>query len=133
MTSAGSPHTSDRNRTFRRLMQLNRVDSAISARIGTTPLSRGMPKSCMGTDARSEISSVSTSSIGSSSPICRLPLRRSPTISSRYRITVRRKAVAKLIHALSWFFQYAPMRPEYAARGDRYLIFQEENQICVGS
>ena len=66
-----------------------------SARIGTTPLSRGMPKSCIGTDARSEISSVSTSSMGSSSPICRLPLSRRPAISSRYRMTVRKKAVAK--------------------------------------
>ena len=95
MTSAGSPHTSDLNRTFRRLAQLNRVDSAISARMGTTPLSSGSPKSCMGTDARSEISSVSTSSMGSSSPICRLPLSRRPAISSRYRMMVRKNAVAK--------------------------------------
>ena len=51
-----------------------------SARIGTTPLSSGMPKSCIGTAARSEMSSVSTSSMGSSSPICRLPRRRSPTM-----------------------------------------------------
>ena len=44
------------------------------------PLTRGMPKSCMGTAARSEIIRVSTSSLGSSSPICRFPISRRPSI-----------------------------------------------------
>ena len=64
-------------------MALNSVDRAISVMMGMTPLNSGRAKSCMGTEARSEISSVSTSSMGSSSPICRLPLRRRPAISSR--------------------------------------------------
>ena len=65
--------------------------------MGTTPLISGESKSCMGTDARSDSSMVSTSSMGSSSPIWRLPVRRSPAISSRYRMMVRKKAVAMSI------------------------------------
>ena len=83
ITRAGWPQTRSRKRTFRRLMALNNVDRAISVMMGMTPLNSGRAKSCMGTEARSEISSVSTSSMGSSSPICRLPLRRRPAISSR--------------------------------------------------
>ena len=45
------------------------IDSESSVTMGSTPFSSGMPKSCIGTAARSEISSISTSSIGSSSPI----------------------------------------------------------------
>ena len=48
--------------------------------MGKTPFTRGMPKSCMGTAARSEMMRVSTSSLTSSSPICRFPMSRSPTI-----------------------------------------------------
>ena len=47
--------------------------------MGMMPVSRGMPKSCMGTAARSAISRASTSSEGSSSPTWRLPMRRMPT------------------------------------------------------
>ena len=66
---------------------------ASSVTMGMTPFTSGMPKSCMGTEARSDSSIVSTSSIGSSSPICRLPVSRSPTMSSRYKMAVRKKAV----------------------------------------
>ena len=45
-----------------------------------TPASSGMPKSCMGTVARSEIIMVSTNSLGSNSPICRFPISRRPSI-----------------------------------------------------
>ena len=62
-------------------------------RMGITPAKRGMPKSCMGTAARSAMTRDSTSSEGSSSPTCRLPIRRMPTIKTRYKITVRTKPV----------------------------------------
>ena len=58
-------------------------------KMGTIPESRGMPKSCMGTAARSAMRRSSTSSEGSSSPTCRFPMRRIPVMMSRYRMTVR--------------------------------------------
>ena len=63
--------------------------SPTSTRIGSTPFSSGRPFSCIGTEARSDSSSVTTSSDGCSSPICRLPISRIATISRKYRITVR--------------------------------------------
>ena len=42
-----------------------------------------MPKSCMGTAARSAMRRERTSSDGSSSPTCRLPIRRTPAMMSR--------------------------------------------------
>ena len=62
-------------------------------RIGIMPLSSGMPKSCMGTAARSAMMSASTNSDGSSSPTWRLPISRTPAIMSRYRIIVRKNAM----------------------------------------
>ena len=52
-----------------RLKKLRRSDTHSRVTMGNTPLTRGMPKSCMGTEARSEMMRVSTSSLGSSSPI----------------------------------------------------------------
>lgn len=49
-------------------------------RIGTSPLSSGIPLSCMGTAAKSEISSVTTNSTGCSSPSCRFPMMRMAVI-----------------------------------------------------
>ena len=63
-----------------RLKKLRSMDRHSSVTMGNTPLTRGMPKSCMGTAARSEIIRVSTSSLGSSSPICRFPISRRPSI-----------------------------------------------------
>ena len=63
--------------------------------IGKRPLTRGMPKSCMGTAARSEIIRVRTSSLGSSSPIWRFPMSRRPIMRIKYRMTVRKNAVVK--------------------------------------
>ena len=60
--------------TDRAMVRHNRV------KMGTMPVSRGMPKSCMGTAARSAISRASTSSEGSSYPTCRLPMRRMPAM-----------------------------------------------------
>ena len=79
MSVVGLPHTSRRSRMERIQPYESSIDSASSVTIGTTPLSSGMPKSCIGTAARSEMSIVSTSSVGSSSPIWRLPIRRIPT------------------------------------------------------
>ena len=53
---------------------------ATSTMIGISPLSRGIPLSCIGTAARSEISRVTTSSAGCSSPNCRLPMIRMAVI-----------------------------------------------------
>ena len=75
---AGVPHITSRNRRLSRDSWLSSRERESSVRMGMTPASSGMPKSCMGTVARSEIIMVSTSSLGSSSPICRLPMSRSP-------------------------------------------------------
>ena len=80
MSAVGLPQISRRRRMERTLPHESSIESNKSVTIGMTPFKSGMPKSCIGTAARSEISSVSTSSMGSSSPICRLPRRRSPTM-----------------------------------------------------
>ena len=72
--------------------------SASSVRIGITPDSRGMPMSCMGTAARSEIRIAATSSVGSSSPTCRLPISRIVTTIMTYRINVRTKETNMFHH-----------------------------------
>lgn len=78
MRTEGVPQATRRNRRLVRDSWLRSMDRARRVRMGMTPASKGMPKSCMGTVARSEIIMVSTSSPGSSSPICRLPMRRRP-------------------------------------------------------
>ena len=80
ISTVGVPQTSARNRRLRRDHWLISMERDSSVRIGMTPASSGMPKSCMGTVARSEIIMVSTSSLGSNSPICRLPMSRRPII-----------------------------------------------------
>ena len=72
---------------------LSSMERDSSVKIGMTPDSSGIPKSCMGTVARSEIIMVSTSSLGSSSPIWRLPISRRPVMMRKYKMTVRAKAV----------------------------------------
>ena len=62
-------------------------------KMGITPIISGVPKSCMGTAARSAMIRDRTSSDGSNSPICRLPMRRMPTMIKRYRMMVRMTAV----------------------------------------
>ena len=90
---AGVPHTRARNRRWCSESWLMSSDRLKSVRMGMIPVNSGMPKSCMGTVARSEIIMVSTSSPGSSWPICRLPISRRPTTMRKYKITVRAKAV----------------------------------------
>ena len=82
MMMVGSPQISERKRMLSRLMPLNRVLMVSSVAMGITPCKSGRPKSCMGTDARSLSSIIRTNSMGSSCPICRLPVRRRPMISS---------------------------------------------------
>ena len=74
---------SARSRRLRSDSWLKSSDRASSVRIGSSPESRGMPKSCMGTAARSEIIMVSTSSLGSSSAIWRLPISRMPAMMKK--------------------------------------------------
>ena len=78
MSAVGLPQMSRRSRMERTLPHESSIESDKSVTIGMTPFKSGMPKSCIGTAARSEMSSVSTSSMGSSSPICRLPSSRKP-------------------------------------------------------
>ena len=68
--------------------------------MGTIPVSRGMPKSCIGTAARSAMISESTSSEGSSSPTWRLPMSRIPVMMSRYRMMVRIRPVNMSVTSL---------------------------------
>ena len=58
-------------------------DRASSTTMGISPDSSGMPLSCMGTEARSAMMRVSTSSEGSSWPIWCLPKSRMPTTINR--------------------------------------------------
>ena len=89
----GRLHSKARKRMLFTVSTERMVDRHSRVRMGMIPMSRGMPKSCMGTAARSAMSRESTSSEGSSWPICRFPMRRMPTIISRYRMTVRMTAV----------------------------------------
>ena len=98
MMTVGWPQTSPRNRMDFRLKKLSSMDRHSSVTMGNSPLTIGIPKSCMGTAARSEIISVSTSSLGSSSPICRFPISRRPTMRIKYKITVRKNAVVIVPH-----------------------------------
>ena len=50
--------------------------------MGMSPVSSGMPVSCIGTAARSAKSIVTTNSDGAISPICRLPIRRTAAMST---------------------------------------------------
>ena len=80
MMTLGRPHRRVRNRVLF-MVSTDRImvrDSRV--RMGTIPVSRGMPKSCMGTAARSAMIRVRASSLGSSSPICRFPMSRRPTV-----------------------------------------------------
>ena len=64
----GRPQTMARNFVFL-IVSTERIMVMHSrVKMGMIPVSRGMPKSCMGTAARSAISRDSTSSEGSSSP-----------------------------------------------------------------
>ena len=56
---------------------------------GTMPLSSGWEVFCMGREAMSETTSVTTSSLGCISLICRLPISLMATIMKAYRISVR--------------------------------------------
>ena len=94
MSVVGLPHTRRWNRTLCIEKNESSIESDSSVMIGTTPFKSGMPKSCIGTAARSEMSSISTSSMGSSSPIWRLPMARMPTIRITYNNMVRANAVA---------------------------------------
>ena len=83
MTMLGRPHSGARKRTLFMVSTDKIMVRESRVRMGITPVSSGMPKSCMGTEARSAMMRESTSSEGSSSPTCRLPIRRTPAMMSR--------------------------------------------------
>ena len=68
MINTGFPHKNARNRTECILHSEAASSSASSVKMGITPDKRGMPISCMGTAARSEIKMATTNSDGSNSP-----------------------------------------------------------------
>ena len=80
--------------------------------MGIAPMSSGMPKSCIGTAARSAISRDRTSSDGSSCPIWRFPMRRMPMMMSRYKIAARTTAVSMASPPLVGL---SPILPAHAA------------------
>ena len=74
---------------------------ASTTKIGISPESSGIAGSCIGTDARSAMSIVTTNSAGSICPIWRLPIMRMTRMSARYRITARKNEMS--IHILPSF------------------------------
>ena len=127
MSVVGLPHTSRRRRIERIQPYESSIESARSVIIGTTPFKSGMPKSCIGTAARSEMSMVSTSSVGSSSPICLFPISRRPSMMIKYKRIVRTKAVAMIKPPGGSFDITLPregtfycFRPSYPDGGDKY-------------
>ena len=82
-TTEGRPHSRARNRMDLVHSTERMEDSPSRTTMGISPDSKGMPLSCMGTEARSAMMRVSTSSEGSSWPIWCLPSRRMPTMIKR--------------------------------------------------
>ena len=93
ITMLGLLHKSARNRMLFTVSTDRIADKHNKVKIGIIPIIKGIPKSCIGTAARSAIIRESTSSEGSNSPICRFPMRRIPRIINRYKIIVRTTAV----------------------------------------
>lgn len=78
-----------------RYVSTDRTSSTLkTTRIGSSPAKSGVPVSCIGTAARFAISIVTTNSIGSISPSCRLPMSRTTRISARYKTTVRMSEIS---------------------------------------
>ena len=84
------PQNSRRIQTLRRIIPESTNSSPSTVKMGTSPEYRGMAASCMGMDARFATSMVTTNSEASICPICRLPIIRMDTISTRYKNTVRK-------------------------------------------
>ena len=118
MTSAGSPHTSDLNRTFRRLAQLNRVDSAISARMGHHAVEQRQPEVLHG--YRRQIGDQQRQHQLDGLQLTDLPLAAEPQTRDQQQVQDdgAEKRSCQAIHALSigYFSQYAPAGRKYAAR-----------------
>ena len=85
----GLPHSSCRNFTLYRISPDSTSSDPRTVKIGTSPEYRGIAPSCMGMAARFASSMVTTNSVGSISPICRFPISRTQTISTRYSAMVR--------------------------------------------
>ena len=100
---AGCPLSRRRNGRLLSARKLKRISSTISVAIGTRPDTIGIPRSCMGTAARSETRMVTTSSDGSRSPICRLPIRRMAAITAIYSSSVRSIGTAIVFYTSFWF------------------------------
>ena len=90
----GLPHKNRRIPTLR-YVSTDRTSSTLNTtKIGSSPASSGVPVSCIGTAARFAISIVTTNSIGSISPSCRLPMSRTTRISARYKTTARMSEIS---------------------------------------
>ena len=68
-TTLGRPQRTARKRMLFTVSTDRMAERHRRVRMGVIPMSRGMPKSCMGTAARSAMRRERTSSEGSSSPI----------------------------------------------------------------
>ena len=114
ITRIGLPHSIPRNPTEWSDHSEIKSSSASRVRMGITPESRGIPMSCMGTAARSEIKMATTSSEGSSSPICRFPMTRTVTTITRYSTMVRKNEINITISPKSvwplfcWIYKKSP-------------------------
>lgn len=73
-----------------------------SVRIGRIPSIRGMLVSSSGRVAMLEIRMVMTSSEGCNSPSCRFPIRRTPKITTMYKISERMRTTLTKKRLLSY-------------------------------
>ena len=89
MMMAGCPLIRRRKKRLLSERMLSSTSSATSAAIGTRPKNSGMPRSCMGTAARSLTRMVTTSSAGSISPSWRFPISRTAQMTAKYSTSVR--------------------------------------------
>ncbi len=94
----GRPQMSFRNSPFFTIRPEAKISHITSTAIGTRPPTRGLPVSCIGTDARFEISSVTTSSLVWSSLICRFPISLTAATTTMYSSRVRTKEIAIFYH-----------------------------------
>ena len=90
----GLPHKNRRIPTLRYVSTDKTSSTLKTTRIGSSPASSGVPVSCIGTAARFAISIVTTNSIGSISPSCRLPMSRTTRISARYKTKARMSEIS---------------------------------------
>ena len=138
----GRPETMRRSRALFKQRKEVSTSKHMSAKMGRSPANMGLSVSSMVRVAILEMRMVMTSSEGCSSPIWRLPIRRMPNTTTRYRIIVRKNVTSTKNH-LAWrvlFTDLGGIFPHIFRRPRRIMkrnfpgrendIFGEENRIA---